>query len=134
MNYRLLGKTGLLVSELCLGTMTFGGKGFWEAIGKLGQETVNDIVATQHARLGGECVLELSVVEAGGSLCDHQHDLVACPQADRLCDLVWLHPMSDGGEFNRRRALFSDDDFDFGSFLGKKCTYGFKAHALHLSY
>jgi aryl-alcohol dehydrogenase-like predicted oxidoreductase len=44
MNYKLLGKTGLYVSELCLGTMTFGGKGFWEVIGKQGQEVVNDIV------------------------------------------------------------------------------------------
>lgn len=35
MKYRLLGKTGLYVSEICLGTMTFGGKGFWTAIGKL---------------------------------------------------------------------------------------------------
>lgn len=35
MRYRLFGKTGLYVSELCLGTMTFGGKGSWEAIGKL---------------------------------------------------------------------------------------------------
>jgi aryl-alcohol dehydrogenase-like predicted oxidoreductase len=35
MHYQLLGKTGLYVSELCLGTMTFGGKGFWEPIGKL---------------------------------------------------------------------------------------------------
>jgi aryl-alcohol dehydrogenase-like predicted oxidoreductase len=35
MRYRLLGKTGIYVSELCLGTMTFGGKGFWEVIGKL---------------------------------------------------------------------------------------------------
>jgi len=45
MKYRLLGRTGLLVSELCLGTMTFGGKGFWEVIGKQGQEVVNDLVA-----------------------------------------------------------------------------------------
>jgi hypothetical protein len=29
MRYNVLGKTGLYVSELCLGTMTFGGKGFW---------------------------------------------------------------------------------------------------------
>jgi aryl-alcohol dehydrogenase-like predicted oxidoreductase len=35
MRYRRFGRTGLYVSELCLGTMTFGGKGFWEAIGKL---------------------------------------------------------------------------------------------------
>ena len=44
MRYRLLGRTGLLVSELCLGTMTFGGKGFWEVIGQQGQDVVNEIV------------------------------------------------------------------------------------------
>jgi aryl-alcohol dehydrogenase-like predicted oxidoreductase len=40
MRYRLFGRTGLYVSELCLGTMTFGGKGFWETIGKLGAREV----------------------------------------------------------------------------------------------
>src|SRR6201995_479434 len=44
MRYHLLGKTGLFVSELCLGAMTFGGKGFWEAIGKLGLQEVEGIV------------------------------------------------------------------------------------------
>lgn len=44
MRYRLLGNTGLYVSELCLGTMTFGGKGFWEVMGGLKQDTVNDLV------------------------------------------------------------------------------------------
>ncbi len=34
MKYNELGKTGVLVSELCLGTMTFGGKGYWQAIGQ----------------------------------------------------------------------------------------------------
>ena len=38
MRYNLLGNTGLYVSELCLGSMTFGGAGgMWQAIGKLGQ-------------------------------------------------------------------------------------------------
>ncbi len=46
MRYKLLGKTGLYVSELCLGTMTFGGKGFWEAIGKLGSKDVDTLVGT----------------------------------------------------------------------------------------
>lgn len=45
MKYRLLGKTGLLVSELCLGTMTFSGKGFWEVVGQQGQDEANEIVA-----------------------------------------------------------------------------------------
>jgi aryl-alcohol dehydrogenase-like predicted oxidoreductase len=35
MKYRKLGTTGLYVSELCLGTMTFGGKGFWEVVGRV---------------------------------------------------------------------------------------------------
>ena len=44
MKYNELGKTGVLVSELCLGTMTFGGKGMWQAIGQLPQDEVNLIV------------------------------------------------------------------------------------------
>lgn len=46
MKYHVLGNTGLLVSELCLGTMTFGGKGFWTAIGTLDQNTVDHLVKT----------------------------------------------------------------------------------------
>ena len=46
MRYKPLGKTGLFVSELCLGAMTFGGKGFWEAIGKLAHAEVETIIGT----------------------------------------------------------------------------------------
>ena len=45
MRYRTLGRTGLLVSEICLGTMTFGGKGMWTAIGQLDQSVADGIVA-----------------------------------------------------------------------------------------
>lgn len=45
MKYNLLGQTGLYVSELCLGTMTFGGTGeFWAKVGKLQLDAVSDIV------------------------------------------------------------------------------------------
>jgi aryl-alcohol dehydrogenase-like predicted oxidoreductase len=44
MRYNLLGRTGLYVSELCLGAMTFGGKSFWEVIGKLGAKEVEGII------------------------------------------------------------------------------------------
>lgn len=44
MKYNNLGNTGLLVSELCLGTMTFGGKGFWNAIGSLEQDKVDELL------------------------------------------------------------------------------------------
>jgi aryl-alcohol dehydrogenase-like predicted oxidoreductase len=44
MRYNLLGNTGLKVSELCLGTMTFGGKGLYTAIGTLPQVEVDALV------------------------------------------------------------------------------------------
>jgi aryl-alcohol dehydrogenase-like predicted oxidoreductase len=44
MRYRKLGRTGLAVSEICLGTMTFGGDGFWKVIGALDQESVTKLV------------------------------------------------------------------------------------------
>ena len=44
MKFKLLGNTGLKVSELCLGAMTFGGRGMWTAIGTLPQKEVNDLV------------------------------------------------------------------------------------------
>jgi aryl-alcohol dehydrogenase-like predicted oxidoreductase len=44
MKYNLFGNTGLKVSELCLGAMTFGGRGMWTAIGTLPQDQVNELV------------------------------------------------------------------------------------------
>jgi Predicted oxidoreductases (related to aryl-alcohol dehydrogenases) len=44
MQYKQFGNTGMMVSELCLGTMTFGGKGYWTAIGTLPQDEVNALV------------------------------------------------------------------------------------------
>ncbi|MBW4793232.1 aldo/keto reductase [Pseudomonas tolaasii] len=45
MKYQALGQTGLYVSKICLGTMTFGGSGFWAAIGQLGQSDADAIVS-----------------------------------------------------------------------------------------
>jgi len=45
MKYRPLADTGVFVSELCLGAMTFGGRGqIWEMIGALDQAAVDAIV------------------------------------------------------------------------------------------
>jgi aryl-alcohol dehydrogenase-like predicted oxidoreductase len=46
MKYNFLGNTGLVVSEICFGTMTFGGIGYWEAIGKVQQNEVNELMKT----------------------------------------------------------------------------------------
>lgn len=44
MKYKLLGNTGLKVSTLCLGTMNYGGKGFFSAMGNLDQDAVDEQV------------------------------------------------------------------------------------------
>jgi aryl-alcohol dehydrogenase-like predicted oxidoreductase len=45
MKYNKLGRTGLFVSEICLGTMTFGGRGeLWPIIGQLDQAAANNLV------------------------------------------------------------------------------------------
>jgi aryl-alcohol dehydrogenase-like predicted oxidoreductase len=44
MKYRRLANTGVYVSELCLGAMTFGGTGVFAAIGSLGQTEANALV------------------------------------------------------------------------------------------
>ena len=47
MRYNKLGRTGLFVSELCLGTMTFGGDaGVWGKIGDVQQDDADALVRT----------------------------------------------------------------------------------------
>jgi aryl-alcohol dehydrogenase-like predicted oxidoreductase len=45
MKYKPLGRTGLFVSEICLGTMTFGGRGeLWPIIGQVDQAAANNLL------------------------------------------------------------------------------------------
>lgn len=47
MKYNQFGRTGMFVSEICLGAMTFGGNedaGMWKAIGSLRQDEVDGII------------------------------------------------------------------------------------------
>ena len=44
MKTRFLGNTGVRVSELCFGAMTFGGKGYWANIGQVGQKEADELV------------------------------------------------------------------------------------------
>jgi aryl-alcohol dehydrogenase-like predicted oxidoreductase len=44
MKMRFLGKTGIKVSELCFGTMTFGGIGYWTIVGQVGQSDADVLV------------------------------------------------------------------------------------------
>jgi aryl-alcohol dehydrogenase-like predicted oxidoreductase len=83
MKYRQLADTGVFVSELCLGTMTFGGRGqMWEVIGGLDQPSVDAIVNgaleaginfidTANVYSGGE-----SETMTGKALAGRRHDVV----------------------------------------------------------
>jgi aryl-alcohol dehydrogenase-like predicted oxidoreductase len=64
MRYNQLGGTGLLVSEICLGTMTFGGGGMWTAIGTLDQSAADRIVA--HALDAGVNFIDTADVYSEG--------------------------------------------------------------------
>lgn len=46
MKYKILGNTGLKVSTLCLGTMNYGGKGFFGYMGNLDQNQVDEQIKT----------------------------------------------------------------------------------------
>ncbi|SFO82394.1 Aldo/keto reductase family protein [Paracoccus pantotrophus] len=65
MRYRTLGPSGLLVSELCLGTMTFGGsEGLWGQIGQLRQDEADRLVKA--ALDAGINFIDTANVYAGG--------------------------------------------------------------------
>jgi len=60
-----LGRTGLFVSELCLGTMTFGGgEGLWKQIGAVQQDDADRLVG--QALDGGINVIDTADVYSGG--------------------------------------------------------------------
>src|SRR5579872_3011350 len=68
MRMKKLGNTGLVVSEICLGTMTFGGEsqGIWAAIGQLDQGAVTTIMRTAIER-GVNFIDTANVYHAGRS-------------------------------------------------------------------
>ncbi|QAT81647.1 aldo/keto reductase [Corallococcus coralloides] len=65
-HYRPLGRTGLFVSELCFGAMTFGGEGSWKNIGQQGQAEADALVgrclAASELRLSPEQLSKLDAV------------------------------------------------------------------------
>ncbi len=64
MRYNKLGRTGLFVSELSLGTMTFGGTGAFEKVGALQQAEAEALVA--HALEAGINLIDTADVYSSG--------------------------------------------------------------------
>src|SRR4051795_11898336 len=83
MKYRQLSDTGVFVSGLCLGAMTFGGRGqMWEVIGGLDQPAVDAIV--HRALDAGVNFIDTANVYSGGesetmlgkAIAGRRHDVV----------------------------------------------------------
>jgi len=64
MRYHPLGRTGLLVSELCLGTMTFGGDDQFRVIGEVQQSDADKLIA--HALDAGINFIDTADTYSGG--------------------------------------------------------------------
>ena len=45
MKMRFLGRSGLKVSEICFGTMTLGGRGFWKNVGDVNQQETDSLIS-----------------------------------------------------------------------------------------
>jgi aryl-alcohol dehydrogenase-like predicted oxidoreductase len=65
MRYRKLGRSGLVVSEICLGTMTFGGDGFWKVIGAQDQDTATSLVKNAFGK--GVTFIDTADIYANGT-------------------------------------------------------------------
>ncbi len=64
MRYNKLGSTGLFVSELCFGTMTFGGRGASSVIGKVQQAEADTLLA--HALEAGINLIDTADIYSEG--------------------------------------------------------------------
>ncbi len=64
MRYNKLGSTGLFVSELCFGTMTFGGGGAYSSIGAVQQAEADALLA--HAFEAGINIIDTADTYSGG--------------------------------------------------------------------
>ena len=85
MKYKILGNTGLKVSTVCLGTMNYGGKGFFGYMGNLDQNGVDEQIKTiteagvnfiDTANIYSEGLSEVMIGEAIKNLSINRDDLV----------------------------------------------------------
>ena len=98
MRYRRLGPSGLFVSELCLGTMTFGGSGgMWGQIGQLRQDEADTLVRA--ALDAGINFFDTANVYAGGEserILGQSLRNLGVPRDDVVIATKVLGPMGQG--------------------------------------
>jgi aryl-alcohol dehydrogenase-like predicted oxidoreductase len=111
MKYNLLGNTGLRVSELCLGTMTFGGNtGIWANIGKLDQQDVDNQLKTaldaginfiDTANVYSEGVSERLTAQAIKNIGANRHDIVLATKVRGR-----MEPGPNGSGLTRKHIMY----------------------------
>jgi len=110
MKYKVLGNTGLTVSTLCLGTMTFGGKGIFEKVGTLGQAEADLLVKRSvdaginfidTANLYSEGMSEVITGQAIRNLGLKRDDLVI---ATKVCGVMGTGPNEKG--LSRKHIMY----------------------------
>ena len=93
MKYKILGNTGLKVSTLCLGTMNYGGKGFFGYMGNLDQNAVDEQIKTvtdagvnfiDTANIYSEGLSEVMIGQAIKNLSINRDDLVLATKVEVL--------------------------------------------------
>jgi aryl-alcohol dehydrogenase-like predicted oxidoreductase len=98
MRYKQLGPSGLFVSELCLGTMTFGGsEGMWSQIGQLQQDEADQLVKT--ALDAGVNFIDTANIYAGGAserILGQALKNLGVPRDDVVIATKVLGPMGEG--------------------------------------
>lgn len=98
MRYRQLGPSGLFVSELCLGTMTFGGgDGMWSHIGRLRQDEADALLKA--AVEAGVNFIDTANIYAGGEserMLGQAIRNLGLPREDLVIATKVLGPMGDG--------------------------------------
>lgn len=98
MRYRQLGPSGLFVSELCLGTMTFGGgDGMWSHIGRLRQDEADALVKAA-IEAGVNFIDTANIYAAGESerMLGQAIRNLGLPREDLVIATKVLGPMGDG--------------------------------------
>ena len=85
-------------------------------------------IGIEHFRFEAEAVFVFPIIEPRRAAHDNQHDLIALPKRERLCDLRFLGLMGRGGFRHRGRARLGHEHLDVGGMIGKELADRLEAH------
>jgi hypothetical protein len=125
MEYATLGNTGLLVSKLCFGTMTFGdGRGIFKAISSVGQAGADELVKTSvDDGINFFDVADLCIGKVLSSASVGQDGVWPCEPVRDVMEDIQSEPMMNGahtGVYNSRGVHWRGEGGDQERELAQK--------------